>query len=161
MQGTLIPIAVMALALIAACGGGDDTTASDAPTPPQKTTLVFTNSAGEEVDLEVEVADEFEEQTLGLMFRHNLAEDAGMIFIFDQDHSTGFIMKDTLIPLSIAFVLADGTILDIQDMEPMSLSQQRPDQTYRHAIEVNQRWFERNGITAGDHVDIPASITGS
>jgi uncharacterized membrane protein (UPF0127 family) len=160
-RGVVFPVALMAFALIVACGGGDDTAAGDAPTPPQQTMLVFTNGAGGEVELEVEVADEFEEQTLGLMFRHNLPQNSGMIFIFGFDHSTGFIMKDTLIPLSIAFTLADGTILDIQDMEPMEIGSHRPEQMYRHAIEVNQGWFERNGIAVGDHVDIPESITGS
>ena len=66
----------------------------------------------------VEVADTQEEREVGLMNRESLPVDAGMIFLFEEDNVGGFWMKDTLIPLSIAFADADGTILSILDMDP-------------------------------------------
>ena len=79
--------------------------------------LIETAGAGEVV-VAVEVADSADERQVGLMGRESLPEDAGMIFLFDEDTSGGFWMKDTLIPLSIAFADADGTIVSILDMEP-------------------------------------------
>ena len=61
-------------------------------------------------------------------------------------------MRNTLIPLSIAFVRENGTIIDIQDMEPETTELHRPDEKYRDAIEVNKGWFDRNNITVGDVV---------
>lgn len=158
--GIVIAAMAVAFALVVACEGDSDETATISPTPPRMTTLVFINSAGEEVELDVEVADDLDEQMRGLMFRRRLAENAGMIFVFESDHLTGFIMKDTRIPLSIAFISADGTIIDIQDMEPLTLNSRRPDRVYRHAIEVNQGWFERNAIEVGDRVVLPEWISG-
>lgn len=157
--------------LAAACSGGDDggsgdtaaPTASETPAPsiseaPQSLptdTVVFTNSAGESVDLTVEIADDTDERAQGLMFREELPEDSGMLFVYPDDHLGGFWMKDTLIPLSIAFVTADGVIIDIQDMEPETTESHRPPDVYRSAVEVSQGWFDRNGIAVGDTVAIP------
>lgn len=180
----LLPLATAAvlasvLLLVAACsddgadGGQSDgsTTTTSATTPPAEspaetgdsstpislpvTTVVFTNSAGERVELQVEIADEPGERSVGLMFRESMPEDAGMIFLYEEDHLGGFYMKNTLIPLSIAFVDAGGTIVDIQDMEPETVETHRPPEPYRNAIEANQGWFDRNGIDVGDTVDIP------
>ena len=164
-------LAGVVLAILAACSdddGADPTpsaepsgtaaatvsaihTSSPAPAP----TAVFTTASGETVELEVEIADDAVERQQGLMLRESLPENSGMIFIFDGDHLAGFWMKDTLIPLSIAFVTSDGTILDIQDMEPETLESHRPPDVYRNAIEVNQGWFDRNGIDVGDSVTLP------
>lgn len=168
-----VVIVIVAL-LAAACAGDANPPTGQTPTvvvspapgttgagtPMPSATLVFTNSAGERVELVAEIADEPEERARGLMFRESMPEDHGMVFIYDEDHLGGFYMKDTLIPLSIAFVAADGTIVDIQDMEPETLDTHRPPKPYRHAIEANQGWFERNGIAPGDRVEIPASVTG-
>ena len=145
----------------AATGGGPAATPAAAATSPATlpvATLVFTSRAGERIELHAEVADEPSERARGLMFRESMAEDAGMIFVYDDDHIGGFYMKDTLIPLSIAFVAADGTIVDIQDMEPETLDTHRPPEPYRHAIEANQGWFQRNGIAPGDRVEIPEGV---
>lgn len=180
----LLPLATAVLAsvllLVAACSddGADEgqpdgsaTTTAAATTPPAAspdesddsptpislptTTVVFTNSAGERVELQVEIADEPGERSVGLMFRESMPEDAGMIFLYEEDHLGSFYMKNTFIPLSIAFVDAGGTIVDIQDMEPETVETHRPPEPYRNAIETNQGWFERNGIDVGDTVDIP------
>ena len=82
-----------------------------------------------------------------------------MLFIFSGDTEAGFWMKDTLIPLSIAFIAADGTILDVQEMEPLSEDKHRPPAPYRYALEVNQGWFEERGFGTGDRVEIPKEVT--
>jgi uncharacterized membrane protein (UPF0127 family) len=106
------------------------------------------------VELKVESADTPEERNQGLMFRKSLGENEGMIFVFEKESKVSFWMKNTEIPLSVAFIAADGTIRQIEDMEPRSLA---PVPSYRnvlYALEVNQGWFERNGISPGDKVDI-------
>jgi uncharacterized membrane protein (UPF0127 family) len=164
-------IVALVLALAIACSGDDGNAPIDSPTstrnqtpnpsvtetpPPLPTdTLVFTNGAGESVELSVEIADEPSERAQGLMFRKQLPDDGGMLFLYDEDHIGAFWMKDTLIPLSIAFVTADGTIIDIQDMEPLAEDLHRPPDVYRNAIEANQGWFDRHGIAVGDTVSIP------
>ena len=79
-----------------------------------------------------------------------------MLFVPGGDTRTGFWMKDTKIPLSIAFIASDGTILETQDMEPLSEELHRPARAYYYALEVNQGWFERHGLGLGDRVEIPA-----
>lgn len=160
----LLPLFAVLFLLVAACGSAADDgleTASSITIPTGDTTpsasnvAIFTNSFGKQVALEVEIADTSDERSQGLMNRQDLAENAGMLFLYEDDHQGGFWMRDTLIPLSVAFVLENGTIIDIQDMEPQTTELHRPDEKYRNAIEVNRGWFERNGIAVGDIVEIP------
>jgi uncharacterized protein len=130
--------------LLAACGGDDAGIAG-----PE----VRIETGEDEVAVDVEVADSAEERRIGLMNRESLPEDAGMIFLFPEDSSGGFWMKDTLIPLSIAFADADGRILRILDMEPCRADPCEiydPGVTYRSALEVNQGAFEEWGVEEGD-----------
>ena len=108
-----------------------------------------------EVVFEVEVADSPDEREVGLMNRESLPRDAGMIFLFEADSSGGFWMKNTLIPLSIAFADANGTILRILDMEPCEADPCEiydPGVFYRSALEVNQGAFDRLGVEEGDRL---------
>jgi hypothetical protein len=141
----------LALALAVACGGGDD----GLPTAA----VAVTNDAGGRAELTVELATTPAARGSGLMGREELAEDRGMLFAFPADTETGFWMKDTSIPLSIAFIAADGTILDVQDMEPLSTELHRSPEPYRYALEVNQGWFGRNGFGAGDRVEVPEGVS--
>jgi uncharacterized membrane protein (UPF0127 family) len=159
----ILPLLVVLSLLAVGCGSGaDDAPATSSPTarptgdttPLASNVALFTNSAGEQVALEVEIADTPDERSQGLMNREDLSEDTGMIFVYDDDHQAGFWMRNTLIPLSIAFVLENGTIIDIQDMEPETTELHRPDEKYRNAIEVNKGWFGRNNITVGDVVGL-------
>ncbi len=144
-------IAVLAISLGLACGGGDgDATA---------TIVVIGGDEGAGVELTVELARTAGERSRGLMLREELAEDGGVLFVFPGDTEAGFWMKDTLVPLSIAFIAEDGTILDIQEMEPLSEDVHRPPQPYRYALEVNQGWFEEQGFGTGDRVEIPEEVT--
>ncbi len=88
------------------------------------------------------------------MDRTSLSPDDGMIFIWGHDVREGFWMKDTLIPLSVAFVAADGMIVNIQDMAPLTLDDHRPPVPYRYAVEANQGFFPRHSIQAGNKVSL-------
>ena len=104
--------------------------------------------------LRLEVADTAETMTRGLMGRRSMPEDSGMIFVFAGDQRTPFWMKDTLIPLSIAFISSDGRILEMQEMQPLSEDLHQPSFPYRYALEVNQGFFDRNGVSVGDRVEL-------
>jgi len=137
-------------ALLSACA---DDSVAPAPSPsmaPSVATITFSNDrADEPVALLAEIADTSEERTRGLMFRDSLPEDRGMIFKFEAETSIGFWMKNTTIPLSIAFISSENVILDIQDMEPLSLVLHHASEPYTLAVEVNQGWFELNGVRVG------------
>jgi len=107
--------------------------------------------------IDLEIAETPEQQALGLMFRECLPEDAGMAFIWFEEHSGGFWMKNTLIPLSIAFFDASGKILKIMDMEPCKADPCEtydPGVSYLGALEVNQGMFERWGVGEGTDIQI-------
>ncbi|MBM4417194.1 MAG: DUF192 domain-containing protein [Chloroflexi bacterium] len=103
-------------------------------------------------DVRIEIADTDAARARGLMERRSLAGDAGMLFIFPGDTDGGFWMRNTLIPLSIAFIDAGGKIVALADMQPLSEEIHRPDRRYRYALEVNQGYFAREGIHVGDAV---------
>jgi uncharacterized membrane protein (UPF0127 family) len=100
----------------------------------------------------VEVAKTPEETSNGLMGRNRLGKDEGMLFIFEAEDYHGFWMKNTLIPLSIAFIDKDGRIVKITDMKPLSLQTHAPPRPVIYALEMNKGWFSSNGIKAGDIV---------
>ena len=108
--------------------------------------------------LRVEVAATPDARSRGLMYRDSLAEDSGMLFIFPSDREVSFWMKDTSIPLSIAYLRHDGTILEIHDMEPFSLEPVPSGRPVRYALEVNQGWFERKEVGVGARVVLPPGL---
>ena len=109
------------------------------------------------MDLLVEVADTAEERARGLMSRETLPEDRGMLFVFEAEGQPGFWMKDTLIPLSIAFIEGEGVVIDIQDMEPRDETIHKADAPYLYTVEANQGWFARNGIEPRSQVRLARS----
>jgi len=102
--------------------------------------------------LKVEVVQSDEERNRGLMFRKKLGADDGMLFIFDEPAYHAMWMKNTLIPLSVAFVDASGTILNILDMEPQTEDSHSSAGPSIYAIEVNKGWFDGKKVKAGDKV---------
>ena len=105
--------------------------------------------------LTLEVARTPEERAMGLMNRKSLNPSHGMMFVFEREKKLSFWMKDTTIPLSIAFVGNSGVIREIQDMEPLSLDPVLSTYSVRYAIEVERGEFQRLGITPGDRVIFP------
>ena len=135
------------MAVLAGCGG-------DGADQGAEAALLHGN---QEKTISVEIADTPAEREQGLMGRETLPAEAGMVFVFPEDHRGAFWMKDTLIPLSIAFYSADGRILKILDMEPCDADPcplYDPGVAYRGALEVNKGAFAGRGITMGDRLRI-------
>jgi len=165
-------VLIIVVALAAACG--DDSTETASPNTetadpntetgpntetvgPFTETLHFTR-AGHDVTLEVAVADELQERVQGLMNVPSLPDDVGLLFVWPEDTLSGFWMKDTVIPLSIAFVTAGGVIIDIQDMVPLSEELITAPGPFRYAVEVNQGWFADNDVRVDDLVQLPVGL---
>jgi uncharacterized membrane protein (UPF0127 family) len=104
--------------------------------------------------MSVELARTDAERARGLMNRKTLEEGGGMFFIFDRDQILSFWMKNTLIPLSIAFISKEGRILEIRDMLPLDETPVRSGRSARYALEVPRGWFGRAGIKTGDTVTL-------
>ena len=116
-----------------------------------------TTSAGERSPVEVEIADTDAEWQTGLMGRNILPENAGMLFVFEGEQTLSFWMRDTLIPLSIAYIDAEGRIVDIQGMQPLDEAPPHyvSAEPAQYALEVNQGFFEERGVMVGDTVELP------
>jgi len=99
-----------------------------------------------------EVATTPDERSVGLMNRFSLQPDHGMVFVFEQPQPLGFWMKNTYIPLSIAFIDADGRILNIEDMAPQTLETHWSKGLALYALEMKQGWFRQNAIAPGSVV---------
>jgi uncharacterized protein len=141
--------------LLCSCAGDDEPTASERPEFPTGTVLLEADEGSKLLD--VEIAETDEQRRYGLMFRESLDEDAGMVFIFFDPQTGGFWMKNTLIPLSIAFFDVDGEILEILDMEPCKEEpcvSYFPGVEYMGALEVNKGAFREWGIEEGDVVHV-------
>ncbi len=124
-----------------------------APAPPSGPYARIVTAAGRQLYVKLEVADTPQARATGLSNRPSLPGDAGMLFVFPADQQAAFWMKDTLIPLSIAFISSEGRIVEIQDMERLSEDLHRPALPYRYALEVNQGFFKKNEVSPGDRVE--------
>ena len=102
--------------------------------------------------LKFEVAQTEAQRSQGLMFRKKLVRDEGMLFIFDDPGYYAMWMKNTLLPLSVAFVDANGVILNVADMEPQTLDSHPAQGPAVYAIETNKGWFAQHKVGAGDKV---------
>ena len=123
-----------------------------ARTPPQEILPTITLRIGS-VTVEAEVADEIDERTVGLMGREKLDEGRGMLFVFRQPQALGFWMRDTLVPLSIAYINAAGVIREIHDMHPLDeIPARSAFRDLLYALEVPQGWFHKNKILPGDRI---------
>ena len=113
-----------------------------------------------ETVLEVEVAQTRRERALGMKFRTRLGEDEGMLFVFPDEAERAFHMKDTFVPLSIAFLRADGGIVRLAEMAPQTTALTRSGVPCRYALEMPAGWFEANGIREGMRVEISHPLPG-
>lgn len=126
------------------------------PAPPAGPRAVIETAGGERV-FRVEIADTDELRSRGLMGRERLDEDAGMAFLWPEDTDSAFHMRDTLIPLSVAFFSAEGRILRILEMVPCTADpcpRYDPETRYRGALELNGGALARAGVRAGDRLRI-------
>jgi uncharacterized membrane protein (UPF0127 family) len=159
VRGPTLLVAVAAVSLAVAACGRDPSSAvwgqgSGSATSGARLSIATTVG---EVTVEVEVADSPGERRVGLMNRGSLPEDAGMVFLFPEPSDGGFWMKNTLIPLSIAFWNGEGRILEILDMEPCEADPcpvYDPGIEFVGALEVNQGFFDRRGVRVGDRIEM-------
>jgi len=102
--------------------------------------------------LYAEVADEPNERAQGLQFRDGLLENWGMLFVYDSERILEFWMKDTAIPLDIAYIDAEGTIREIHKMHPFDTKIFQSKLRMKYALEVNRGWFRMNGVKIGTKI---------
>jgi uncharacterized membrane protein (UPF0127 family) len=146
----------ISIAPLAACSGAAP--ASSGPVPPSTVTF-----GGADAKLHVEIADDTDERRQGLMGVEHLPADRGMAFVWPDPVDSTFWMKNTLVPLSIAFVDDAGYVIDVLDMEPC-----REDPCPRYgigepyvlAVEANLGWFDDHGVRAGDRAELRAGLYG-
>ncbi|MDR1947887.1 MAG: DUF192 domain-containing protein, partial [Spirochaetaceae bacterium] len=112
---------------------------------PETRELILETARGGTVRLKAELARTEDERARGLMYRKSLPDGEGMLFLFEQDQILSFWMKNTLIPLSIAFIGGNGRILEIRDMQPGNLTAVYSSRAARYALEVPRGWFDRAG----------------
>jgi uncharacterized membrane protein (UPF0127 family) len=154
--------------LLAGCGGANgaqDDHASKGTAGEKKTssgtsdlpTVTIDASGGKQVEVRVEIADGPFEQQRGLMYRTSLGEDRGMLFVFRREQTLSFWMKNTTIPLSIAYIDAKGRITDLLDMKPLDdkLPHYVSSEPVLYALEVNQGFFDEHGVKVGDRARLP------
>jgi len=108
------------------------------------------------ITVTLEIVKEKEDVERGLMFRDSLEANSGMLFVFPKDDLYPFWMKNTYIPLSIAFLTADGIVAGIDEMIALdTVTRHVPDVPYRYAIEMNSGWFKAHGVKVGDTLKPP------
>jgi uncharacterized membrane protein (UPF0127 family) len=101
-------------------------------------------------ELTAEVALTDQERMTGMMFRTNIAENEGMFFVFPIPHKTGFWMKNVTVPLSVAYIDPEGTILEIHKLVPGNTNPvEATSSRIQFVLETAQGWFERNGVSTG------------
>lgn len=115
----------------------------------------ITREDGTVFEVRAEIAVKPEERNYGFMNRKNIPAGTGMLFVFETEQQLSFWMKNTPHPLSIAYIAKNGTVRDIFDMKPYSLSSILSTGSVKYALEVPKGWFEANGIKSGDKVKIP------
>jgi len=101
----------------------------------------------------VEMAVTPEQRSTGLMFRKEMPEYCGMLFVYPDERIRKFWMKNTYIPLSIAFIDSEGVIFQIEDMKPLDETSVVSNKPARFALEVNKGWFQKNLVGLGDRIE--------
>ena len=159
LQGTPRFLAVALLFLFASislpiCA---QTAATDAVEPMAKVTLHVAKAS-----LTAEIAATASQEERGLMYRPKMADNDAMIFLLPKVTTATFWMKNTLIPLSVAFIDKDGVILEIHDMKPLDETITRSDSDkVAYALETNLHWFSLNGVKPGDKIDPAPGTLGA
>jgi uncharacterized protein len=154
MWKALVVVMVLCATMAGACSHPGPSPASSGHLIAEAT---FETSHGRVPTSFLDVANTEAEREQGLMGRTSLARNAGEVFVFDGPVQTPFWMKDTQIPLSIAFWDASGRIVDVKEMAPCTSDPcpiYRPRAPYTHALEMNAGWFDQHGVRIGDQVEL-------
>ncbi|WP_280156164.1 DUF192 domain-containing protein [Piscinibacter sp. XHJ-5] len=118
-----------------------------AQTGPQKLPSIRLNAGIH--NIQAEVARTPQQREIGLMFRESMGPNEGMLFAFDEPATQCFWMRNTFVPLAVAFVADDGTIVNTDEMKPQTLDSHCSAQPVRFVLEMNKDWFTKRGIKAG------------
>lgn len=102
--------------------------------------------------IDVQVAQTAKQREIGLMFRTDMPQQEGMLFVFEQPSGLCFWMKNTVLPLTAAFIADDGTIVNLADMKPQTTNSHCAVRAVRYVLEMNQGWFAKRGIKAGSRL---------
>ncbi len=102
--------------------------------------------------IDTQVAQTPEQRSIGLMHRTEMPQHEGMLFVFEQPATQCFWMKNTLLPLTAAFVADDGTIVNLADMKPQTTDSHCSTQPVRFVLEMHQGWFAKKGLKAGSRL---------
>ncbi len=121
---------------------------------PQLQLPRLTLSAGMHL-IQAQVAATEEQRATGLMFRQDMPANEGMLFIFEQPSIQCFWMRNTLLPLTAAFVADDGSIVNLADMQPQTLQSHCSTKPVRYVLEMHQGWFAKRNIKAGSQLSGP------
>ena len=132
-------IAALCVAAVAAAQDG-----------PQKLAQVRLNAGIHNIN--AELASTPQQREIGLMFRNAMPANDGMLFVFEQPGQQCFWMRNTLIPLSVAFIGDDGSVVNIDDMKPQTLDSHCSAKPVRFVLEMNEGWFAKRGIKAGSRL---------
>jgi uncharacterized membrane protein (UPF0127 family) len=139
---------IFAALLVALLFGSSLSSAQEVPqTQLQRTTL----SVGIH-RIDTQVAATAEQREIGLMHRKEMPQHEGMLFIFENPSRLCFWMKNTLIPLTAAFIADDGTIVNLENMKPQTLDSHCSAKPVRYVLEMNQGWFAKKGVKPGSKV---------
>ena len=141
MKKTFAPVVAATLLSLVACGAG----AQNARFPTVQL------SAGMHL-IQAEVAQTDPQRQQGLMFREKMANNHGMVFVFDQPSSQCMWMKNTPLPLSVAFLDAEGKIINIEDMQPKTLESHCSTKPAKYALEMNLGWFKQKNVKPGSAI---------
>lgn len=120
-----------------------------------RTRVIVLNQEGAEIEILCEIADNGKKRYRGLMYRKSLGENHGMLFIYDKELPRSFWMRNTLIPLSIAFIDEDMIITQIKRMTPESDKIHTSQHPVKYALEVNEGFFRKNLIKPGSRIIYP------
>ena len=150
----LLLLPLLFLAFIASDCGGD---ALPKATTSERATVTV-SAGGKSTTVTVEVAATDRQRQQGLMLRQTMADDAGMLFVFPTDTSVGFWMRNTYLPLDIAYIDASGKVLEVRNAQPLDETSLTPKSPYRYTLEVNQGWFARHGFGPGATVTLPKDL---
>ena len=139
LSGVRAALVALAVAVLAAAPAGAQ---------PQPTLPRVQLQAGIHL-IKAEVASDFTTRAKGLMFRERLGPGEGMLFVFQDKSPQCFWMRNTLIPLSIAFIDDDGTVVNVEDMKPKTEDSHCAARPVRYALEMEQGWFGKRGVGPG------------
>ena len=142
-------------ALLGACLGAwlSGPASAQAQTQPQALATIQLNAGMH--NIKAQLASTPNQRQIGLMFRRSMPTNEGMLFVFDAPGQQCFWMRNTLLPLSIAFLRDDGTVVNIDDMQPQTDDSHCSQQPVRFVLEMNVGWFAKRGVKAGSVIQGP------